>query len=111
MASKMNMRLIVSTLLACLLIVAQHEETVHALSHLSTDTPAQSQQYPQKPDLDLHACDKCAGYAGLSAALHANPLLFHGRALNLVQISPAQFVVNSRTFRPYHSRAPPQLVC
>lgn len=110
MVYKTNMRLIACALLACLLLVAQHGAAVHALSHLYTDAAAQPQQDPQAPDLDLHTCDKCTGYAGLSAALHADPLLFHGRAVNLVQISPTQFVVPSRTFQPYYSRGPPQLV-
>ncbi|MEO5702648.1 MAG: hypothetical protein ABIQ54_01950 [Gammaproteobacteria bacterium] len=110
MTDKMNMRLIVCTLLACLLLVVQQGAAVHALSHLSSDVPAQSQQDPQTPDLDLHTCEKCTGYAGLSATLYANPMLFNGRALSLVQIYSTQFFVTYYTLLPYYSRAPPQLV-
>lgn len=111
MAYKMNMRLIVCALLACLLLIAQHGAAVHALSHLSIDTTAQSQQDPQAPDLDLHVCEKCTGYAGLSATLHANSLLLQVYGASFIQLCFLQSAVPFQTFQSYFSRAPPSLVC
>ena len=94
-------RLPFAILLGLLLIFAQQAAVTHALSHHS------KQQQQDKHFPGAKACEKCAAFAELSAAVASTASVFHIAAFTPRVPCAAVGGVTQAAFSLYHSRAPP----
>lgn len=101
----MNLQLAFSICLCFLLLTTQQGVALHALSHLSEDSPTHEEQEEQSANLS--ACNKCIGYAGLAGGLYSLPPVFYPPALTLQRQSYSNPTVSLEFVRHYVTRAPP----
>lgn len=102
---KIRLQPLLFALLAFVLLFAQQGAFRHALSHMSENAPAHSQQDKQIPHSP--ACDECVAYAGVGSAVAASTPFPPAGILFVLSFFSLFTACVFPASRAYHSRAPP----